>query len=624
MSQPIVCSDGSSAPECLQATSTVLHQSGSFLAEASFELFATFAVFLIFWVGRSRKRPRDTPKTLDTLPRPVVKPKAGQADSIAAAPLVPRSPPRSPGALERSPGNKLSYALMSAAKDPNDLRAVVMDARARGVVVTTAHTMSVLKSLVRARRFGEGLAAYDALKDLVDIHGGDVFSIALFCAVEVGESRRCPGLFEELVARQAPSGNDFVNIVRAAVKLEDASALRRVLEQLHSISFVPDVVTRNRALASCAEFGSVAMAQLLADNAAASAEGLDVVGYNTLIKTYAQAGQLQRCFEILEEMAARGIRKSEPTYGILLDACVSSGAIDRAKELFVELKKSDNKANRIHYTTFIKGLTSAGRMEDAKQLFSEMRISADVAPDVIAYSTLMKALCDAGELQNAVELLAQMSTDGVKPDAIIFQSLFMGLHASSSNPELVFQVFGILKQDGPRPTASILSIFLKCATESGMLGEALDALDSVLQSDGKKPEVRLYVQLAWAFIRNRWGAKVLEVYQAMARASENRAEPISQGTHDQLVLRCAQCGMLQTAADLYRALRRSGGNMSQGAAKSVIALAAKKDKAHLFEGIVEVCSEKGEPAMASKAREWHATPGLSKGGYSIMAPSRRL
>jgi pentatricopeptide repeat protein len=452
--------------------------------------------------------------------------------------------------------------------------------------------MSALRSCVKAQQFGAGLAAYEVLAGLVPEDCGDVWSILLFCAVEVGALHRGPELYRKLCALQPPSGNDFVNIVRCYARSEDAQGLWQILDARAKAGFPLDLVARNRAIASCAEISSLEMAQMIFDDALARGEEVDVVSYNTLIKGYARAGKLRHCFEILREMEARAVAPSELTFGIMLEACVSSGDADLLLEVFQGLRGSKTHVNAVHYTALIKGLAAAKRLPEAKAAFAEMRQSEYLKPDVIAYSTLMKALCDARAMADAVELLEVMFAEKVRPDSIVFHNLFLGFHADQAKPETVLRAFELMRREGIQPTTSTLSIFLKCLAGTGLLVEALAALESMTHSDGRPPEVRLYAQLAWDCIRSRCGAKVVDVYKAMARAAHSRGEVVAESVHDQLVMRCAQGGMPQTAQELHRLLLASGGTISRAAARTLVSANGRTEK-----GYVE-CRQEAAPSLA--------------------------
>lgn len=646
MPQPDACADGLAPPQCYQGHGATITQASIPMVDACTELVAILLVFLAAWFFRplrwGHRATRAAQKGWQL---------AGPTACCAAAPrdptapvtpvLDPAPPPRSPdlSSEQTTRANALAYRLANVAKEgkAHQLRAIVADAHTEGLVVNAAHVISMLKGCIRVRRFVEGLAAYDILMDVLDVDTGPVYSLLLFCAVEAGELHRCGKLFRQILTHGLPSGNDFVNIVRCCAQQQDAPGLRGLLAELRDTTFEPDLVTSNRAIAACTDAFMADMAQMLADDVAARGRALDVVGLNTLMKAYAQAGWLERCFAILEDMRAGDVKASVQTYGIVLDACSNCGAFDRATEVFADMKKSGAQINAIHYTTYIKILISAGQFEEAKSRFSEMRRSVNLKPDVIAYSTLMKALCDRGDLEDSIELLGQMIADGIRPDTVVFHNLFLGLHSDASKPELVMHVFELMRREvshrsGHMPSTTTLSVFLKCLADKGMIAEALDALETVQQDNGKKPQVRLYAQLAWACTRSRWGAKLLEVYQAMVKAAEDRGEEIDQATDKRLVLRCMQCGMLQTASDLCRAVLRRGGSIGSDAAEEILAMAARKEKNHLFDGLLGVgcpgtgssVAAVGRPVKSVVPDEWRATPGLSNNVSLSMRPQRRL
>lgn len=615
----------SNALQPAQGAAAEAHSSGfEMLSDISVEICVTCVVFFLFWLTGLRPRTSRSSKKTSGLPQRV-SPKDTRTPStvsLCEPPKLRTSRPARP--TGRRDWNKFAHALAATARDgrSQELPALVEEARAHGVDITSDHLMSALRSCVKAQQFGAGLAAYEALAGLVPEDCGDVWSILLFCAVEVGALRRCPGLYRKICASQPPSGNDFVNIVRCYARSEDASGLWRVLEDRAQSGFPLDLVARNRGIASCIETSSLEMAEMIFDDAIARGEEVDVVSYNTLIKGYARAGKLRRCFEILREMETRSVKASELTFGIMLEACVGSGDADLLLEVFRDLRRSGIQVNAVHYTALIKGLAAAQRLPEAKAAFFEMRRSEHLKPDVIAYSTLMKALCDARAMTDAVELLEVMLAERVRPDSIVFHNLFLGFHAHQTKPETVFRAFELMKKEGIQPTTMTLSIFLKCLAGTGLLGQVLAALESIKDEKGHPPEPRLYAQLGWDCIRSRCGSRVVEVYEAMARAAQSRGEAIGEAVHDQFVTRCVQGGMLQTAEEL-RSLVRAGGCDISRAAEQALASAGRKDRTHAEGRKEEAVASSRNPALAPRREKWHASPGLSKKNVSLNGPWRR-
>merc|ERR1719478_1701387 len=141
------------------------------------------------------------------------------------------------------------------------------------------------------------------------------------------------------------------------------------------------------------------------------------------MKYNARAGRLPRCFELREEMSAKGLEASEITFGILLDACVGAKELDYARKVFDDLCSSGLRLNVVHCTTFIKGLIGANKLDEAAGVLQEMARSPGVKPDLITYSTIVKAYADSGNVTSAMNVLEMMLAENVRPDEIIFNSV---------------------------------------------------------------------------------------------------------------------------------------------------------------------------------------------------------
>merc|ERR1719478_1580927 len=179
------------------------------------------------------------------------------------------------------------------------------------------------------------------------------------------------------------------------------------------------------------------------------------------MKYNARAGRLPRCFELREEMFAKGLEPSEVTFGILLDACVGARELDYARKVFDDLCSSGLQLNVVHCTTFIKGLVGAGKLDEAAGVLREMAHSSGVKPDLITYSTIVKAYADIGDVASALKMLAQMLEEGVRPDEIIYNSVLTGCCVFPLKPAHVMRTFETLISLGLKPTTTTLSILLK-------------------------------------------------------------------------------------------------------------------------------------------------------------------
>jgi pentatricopeptide repeat protein len=415
-----------------------------------------------------------------------------------------------------------------------------------------------LRACAASRHFKHAVEAYDHMASRIGEGNGALWSVLLYNVAEAGLFHRCGRVFQNLCKQSRPSGHDFVNMFRCYVGMQDLDGLRVVLTELHGAGHSIESYTLNRALASC---GSGPVALDLADSLLLSGicvEGLDAVGYNTLMKCNARAGRFARCFELRAEMLEKGLELSEITYGILLDASIRAKELDCAREVFSELCNSGLRLNVVHCTTFMKGLIGAGRLDEAANVLDEMIQSPGVKPDLITYSTVVKAYAEAGNLPSALKLLTQMIEQGVKPDEIVFNGVLGACCTLPTRSSDIMETFGILVGHGMKPTTTTFSILLKSLALTSSHALAFRVLQDFPAKFHIVPELRLHTQLIRACLKARDGQTAIKVFKAMLKLSKERGEAVDPADVSRLIRNCVLEGATDLAVELQQAAVGAG------------------------------------------------------------------
>jgi pentatricopeptide repeat protein len=367
-------------------------------------------------------------------------------------------------------------------------------------------------------------------------------------------------------------------MLRCYIGAQDIDGLRVTLGTLHKAGQFINAFTLNRALAACG--GSVASLDLAEElvSSGICAEGLDSVGYNSLMKCNARAGRFERCFQLRAEMLAKGIELSEITYGILLDACVVAKELDHARIVFDDLCGSGLQLNVVHCTTFIKALAGAGQLDEASRVLQEMSRSTGVKPDLIAYSTIVKAHAEKGNVSSALRMLEEMLQAGVNPDEIVFNSVLSACTVFPLKCADVLRTFEALVRNGMKPTTTTISITLKALMLTDAYDLALKLLDEAPEKFRIVLEPRLYMQLARACIKARKGTGLLKTFNAMLLAAKARGQTVDSPDVSSLVRNCALGGELQIACELQLAAQKAGIILEPHAEKLLKSATARRAK----------------------------------------------
>merc|ERR1719160_2484152 len=243
---------------------------------------------------------------------------------------------------------------------------------------------------------------------------------------------------------------------------------------------------------------------------------VDVVSYNTVIKGFAQAGMLPRCFDCLHEMAAHKLEPDDVTFGTLLDMCIADNDMNAANQVVDLLVRGDRPVDTVMCTLFIKGLVRAQKLPKALELYEEMkrRNGKEAKPDIVTYSVLIKAFVDAHDLERALLLVEDMTAAGHTPDDIILTHLLEGCRYVG-NHALGKRLFEDMLKAGVKPSDFTLITMVKLHGRCGAHDEAYQLVASWEKKHGFKPSVIHYTCLMSGCLRTKNYDQAWRAYQLM-------------------------------------------------------------------------------------------------------------
>jgi pentatricopeptide repeat protein len=156
------------------------------------------------------------------------------------------------------------------------------------------------------------------------------------------------------ITRPGLSSATYGGMIKAHGQARDLERTWETWREMLSSSVHPTSVTTGCMVEALVSNGAVDDAwslvhEMLADEVHSTS--INTVIFSTLLKGFSYAGQLKRCFAVLDEMRSRGIERNTITYNTLLDACAKSGVMDRVPEVFAEMKASCVVPDMITYAS---------------------------------------------------------------------------------------------------------------------------------------------------------------------------------------------------------------------------------------------------------------------------------
>jgi len=354
-----------------------------------------------------------------------------------------------------------------------------------------------------------------------------IFSCLINGALENGQSERAVSM----LTRYCEAGlepRDYVLVFRTYVATNDVDAAAKAFQALGADM---TALMLNLLLLTCVNskqperaYEFLKEAQILQESKTKKHTDpnteveaiIDVVSYNTVIKGFAQAGLLPRCFDCLHDMRASGLEPDDVTFGTLLDMCIADNDMSAANAVIELLVRGDRPVDTVMCTLFIKGLVRAQKLPKAMELYEEMkRRKADGAkPDIVTYSVLIKGFVDTHDLEKALLLVEDMTSAGHTPDDIILTHLLEGCRYVG-NHALGKRLFSDMLNAGVRPSDFTLISMVKLHGRCGAHEEAYALVRDWEKQHGAKPSVIHYTCLMSGCLRTKSYDQAWQAYQLM-------------------------------------------------------------------------------------------------------------
>jgi len=274
--------------------------------------------------------------------------------------------------------------------------------------------------------------------------------------------------------------------------------------------------------------------------------------YGSMIKAYGQVADVDRAWEVWNEMEERAVRPTPITIGCMVEALVTNGRaqmaweliqtqlrseerrgcintviystllkgfalmkrIDRVFDVYEEMRGQDISCNTITYNTMLDACAKCGTMDRASALLVDMR-TVNVEPDIITYSTIVKGYCLEGDIDRAFRVLEEMKTDDrFSPDEIMYNSLLDGC-AKQQRVDDALRVLEEMQTAGVGPSNYTLSIMVKLLGRAKRLGHAFKIVEDLSVKHGFRPNVHVYTCLMQACVLNRRLERALALHDTV-------------------------------------------------------------------------------------------------------------
>ncbi|KAK9145845.1 hypothetical protein Sjap_005748 [Stephania japonica] len=207
-----------------------------------------------------------------------------------------------------------------------------------------------------------------------------------------------------------------------------------------------------------------------------------VVTFNSLLTVLLKRGRTQMARKVFDEMPQRGVSPDVVTFNVLIRGCCLNSMIDDGFWYFREMDKFQVCPDLVTYNTLVDGLCRVGRVKTAHNLVKGMqRKGVDLSPNVVTWTTLLRGYCEKQWIDEALEVFEEIVKCGVKPNEITYNTLIQGLCEVKRFDKIREVMEGMIGGGGGGfvPDTCTFNTLMNAHCGDGRLGEAMKVFEKM-------------------------------------------------------------------------------------------------------------------------------------------------
>ncbi|XP_022859355.1 pentatricopeptide repeat-containing protein At1g02060, chloroplastic [Olea europaea var. sylvestris] len=200
--------------------------------------------------------------------------------------------------------------------------------------------------------------------------------------------------------------------------------------------------------------------------------------FNSLIRSYGNAGLFKESIKLFETMKSMGISPSTFTFNNLFFILLKRGRTGMVLEFYAEMLRTYGaKPDLYTFNILIRGFCMNSRMDDAFRFFKEMELF-NCKPDLITYNTIVEGLCRAGKVTIAHNVVKGMCLKGenLMPNVVTYTTLVRG-YCKKQEIDIMLDLLREMVDNGIKPNEITYNTIINGLCEAQMFDKIKDLLE---------------------------------------------------------------------------------------------------------------------------------------------------
>lgn len=350
-----------------------------------------------------------------------------------------------------------------------------------------------------------------------------------------------------------------------------------------------------------------------------------VVTFNSLLSILLKRGRTNMANNLYDEMLSTyGVTPDTYTFNILIRGFCMNSMVDEGFRFFKEISKFKCEPDIITYNTLVDGLCRAGKVDIARNVVKGMnKKSSDLNPNVVTFTTLIRGFCMKQEIDEALLVLEEMTCKGLKPNGITYNTLLKGLCEAQKLDKIKEILEGSVRSGGFVPDTCTFNTLMHSHCNAGNLDEALRAYTKMSELR-VPPDSATYSVLIRNLCQRENYEKAEKLFDELAEKeillSDAGCRPLVAAYNPMFEYLCRN-GKTKKAEVVFRQLMKRGtqdppsyktlimGHCKEGtfeAGYELLIFMLRRDfvpDAEIYESLIDGLLQKGKPLLAQQALE---------------------
>ncbi|CAI0377193.1 unnamed protein product [Linum tenue] len=247
--------------------------------------------------------------------------------------------------------------------------------------------------------------------------------------------------------------------------------------------------------------------------------------FNSLIRSYGDAGLFNESLKVFALMKSLGVSPSVRTFNSLFLVLLKRGKTNMVKSMFDDMLHTYGVfPDTYTFNILIRGFCKNTLVDEGFRFYNQM-VESKCDPDVVTYNTLMDGLCRVGKVQTAHNVMKGMNKKGrdVKPDVVTYTTLVRG-YCMKLEIDEAMAVFEEMVERGLKPNDITFNTLIKGLCEAQKFDKIKEVLEGALGGGGFTPDTCTYNTLLYTHCNAGNLDDALNVFEKMM---ELKAQPDS-------------------------------------------------------------------------------------------------